>query len=168
MSLEKQLMNKKTEQSAQTENIAVEVLNRFTRMLDHIDFQPQLNILNIGRMQFARKNMALKELRAMYVGLWKLALNSSFPNDAMQLLDKFLDSNEIKSKAARCRADAFRNLCLEYVKLLELEGDTNFINVAILICQHIGQAEQENSRHIPLQLALDMRFMYRNIFDKLI
>jgi hypothetical protein len=150
------------------ENLNQEVLDRFGSMLDHVDFEAQLDTLNIGRLQFSRKRDALKELRAMYVGLWKLALNRSFPNDSIEIFEKFLDSSEIKSKSKRRKADAFSELCHEYAKTLEVEGDTNFINVAILICQHLGRTEQEDLRRISLQLALDMRSMYHNIFERLI
>lgn len=150
------------------ENLNREVLERFTGMLANVDFESQLKTLGIGRFQFTRKKLALGELRAMYVGLWKLALNRSFPDDAVELFERFLDPGEVKSKGKRKQAEAFRELCYEYAKILEVEGDTNFINVAILLCQHLGRTGQEDLRPISLQLALDMRAMYHNIFEHLI
>lgn len=168
MTLEKQLIDKQAEHAPSEEDLFDEVLSRFARMLDHVDFQAQLRTLNIGRFQFARKKMALQELRSMYVGLWKLALNSSLPVRSRQLFDKFLYSYGRKNNSGHRKAEAFHTLCLEYANILEVEGDTNFINVSILLCQHLGHTDQEELRRISLQLALDMRSMYHNIFERLI
>ena len=151
-----------------SENIIQEVLDRFSSMLGNMDFETQLDTLNIGKFQFSRKKDALNELKAMYVGLWKLALNRSFPDDSTEILEKFLDPDAIKGKSKKRKAEEFRSLCHEYTKTLEVEGDTNFINVAILICQHLGRTRQEDLLRISLQLALDMRSMYHNIFERLI
>ena len=151
-----------------SENLIQEVLERFSSMLGNVDFETQLDTLNIGKFQFARKKAALNELKAMYVGLWKLALNRSFPGQSTEIFEKFLDPEAIKSKSKKRKAEEFRSLCQEYIKTLEVEGDTNFINVAILICQHLGRTRQEDLRRISLQLALDMRSMYHHIFERLI
>ena len=151
-----------------SENLIQEVLERFSSMLGNVDFETQLDTLNIGRFQFSRKKAALNELKAMYVGLWKLALNRSFPGQSTEIFEKFLDPEAIKSKSKKRKAEEFRSLCHEYIKTLEVEGDTNFINVAILICQHLGRTRQEDLRRISLQLALDMRSMYHHIFERLI
>lgn len=158
----------KPEEGEQLKNQIQEVLERFASMLDNVDFEAQLDTLNIGRFQFSRKKEALNELRAMYVGLWKLALNRSFPNNSAEIFQKFLDPSEIKSKSKRRKAETFSERCHEYAKTLEVEGDTNFINVALLMCQHLGRTEQEDLRRISLQLALDMRSMYHHIFERLI
>ena len=156
------------DESGHSENLIQEVLERFSSMLGNVDFEAQLDTLNIGRFQFSRKKAALNELKAMYVGLWKLALNRSFPGQSTEIFEKFLDPEAIKSKSKKRKAEEFRSLCHEYIKTLEVEGDTNFINVAILICQHLGRTRQEDLRRISLQLALDMRSMYHHIFERLI
>ncbi len=156
------------DESGHSENLIQEVLERFSSMLGNVDFETQLDTLNIGRFQFSRKKAALNELKAMYVGLWKLALNRSFPGQSTEIFEKFLDPEAIKSKSRKRKAEEFRSLCQEYTKTLEVEGDTNFINVAILICQHLGRTRQEDLRRISLQLALDMRSMYHHIFERLI
>ena len=156
------------DESGHSENLIQEVLERFSSMLGNVDFETQLDTLNIGRFQFSRKKAALNELKAMYVGLWKLALNRSFPGQSTEIFEKFLDPEAIKSKSKKRKAEEFRSLCHEYIKTLEVEGDTNFINVAILICQHLGRTRQEDLRRISLQLPLDMRSMYHHIFERLI
>ena len=156
------------DESGHPENLIQEVLERFSSMLGNVDFEAQLDTLNIGRFQFSRKKAALNELKAMYVGLWKLALNRSFPGQSTEIFEKFLDPGAIKSKAKKRKAEEFHSLCHEYTKTLEVEGDTNFVNVAILICQHLGRTRQEDLLRISLQLALDMRSMYHNIFERLI
>ncbi|MBQ4132989.1 MAG: hypothetical protein IJD04_04555 [Desulfovibrionaceae bacterium] len=158
--------NQKQNDSA--EKMHQEVLDRFNSMLSNADFSAHLVTLGIGRFQFSRRKTALKELRAMYVGLWKLALNRSFPDNSLDLFERFLDPGNIHSAGKKAEAEKFRELCKEYVKILEVEGDTNFINVAILLCQHLGRTGQQDLRTISLQLALDMRSMYHHIFEHLI
>ena len=150
------------------ERMHQEVLARFSSMLDTFDFNARISALGIGRMQFSRRRSARRELKAMYVGLWKLALNRSFPEKSGELFEKFLDPSAAGSRRKQAEAASFRELCLEYVKILEVEGDTNFINVAILLCQHLGRTGQQDLRASSLQLALDMRSMYHTIFEHLI
>lgn len=146
-----------------------EVLTRFADMLDHADFGAQLETLGIGRFQFARRKHARQELAAMYVGLWKLALNRSFPAEADALLEKFLTQLcETKSNSKRRKQEHFVALCREYVHVLQTSGDTNFIQIAVLLCQHLDCHDQDALRRISLQIALDMRAMYHHIFERLI
>lgn len=146
-----------------------EVLARFADMLSHADFGAQLETLGIGRFQFTRRKQARQELGAMYVGLWKLALNRSFPTEANALLEKFLTQLcETKSKSKRRKQEHFVALCREYVHVLQTSGDTNFIQIAVLLCQHLDCHDQDALRRISLQIALDMRAMYHHIFERLI
>lgn len=145
-----------------------EVLERFSSMLSNVDFSAQLQTLGIGRFKFARRNEAREELRAMYVGLWKLALNRSFPVNAAELFNNFLKFEEVKGQRKQRKLEEFAERCREYSKILEVQGDTNFISVALLLCQHMGISEQDVLRRISLQLALDMRAMYHHIFERLI
>ena len=146
-----------------------EVLERFQLMLDNVDFTAQMQTLGVGRFQFARRKEAKRELSAMYVGLWKLALNSSFPHNADEVLDRFLyNVCNLKGKGKQRKAEDFALLCREYSNILKERGDTNFINVALLLCQHLGCDDQSSLRRISLQMALDMRAMYHHLFERLI
>ena len=95
-----------------------EVLDRFAAMLENVDFNAQLATLGIRRLQFSRRKSALKELRAMYVGLWKLALNRSFPGKSVELFDKFLDASGVNSKKKRLHLEKFRELLKEREALI--------------------------------------------------
>ena len=146
-----------------------EVLERFQSMLGNVDFTAQMQTLDIGRFQFTRRKEAKRQLTAMYVGLWKLALNSSFPNNADEILDRFLfNTCNVKGKGKQRKAEDFALICREYSNILKERGDTIFINVALLLCQHLGCHDQNSLRRISLQMALDMRAMYHHLFDRLI
>ncbi len=146
-----------------------ELLKRFSSMWEDMDFSPQLETLGIGRFQFSRRKEAKEELNAMYVGLWKMALNSSFPDHAQFIMQKFLiNLCAVKNQNKKRRMEKFVTLCREYADILQTKGETNFIQIALLLCRHVGCDDQKDLRRMSLQIALDMRNMYHNIFKRLI
>ena len=72
------------------ESPEVLVQANFTALLEGLDFAAELEILGIGRMQFMRRRQMLVELRGLCMGLWRLALASSFPHNADQIFASFL------------------------------------------------------------------------------
>ena len=64
------------------ESAVSEALENFAALLDDADFTAELELMGIGRMQFMRRRQMLVEWRGLYTALWRLALASSFPQDA--------------------------------------------------------------------------------------
>ena len=58
-----------------------EVLGNFSAILESMDFAQELELLGIRKLHFRQRKRAIRELRAMGIGLWRLGLKRSFPSD---------------------------------------------------------------------------------------
>lgn len=137
----------------------------FAALLQGTDFTAELEILGIGRMQFMRRRQMLVELRGLYMGLWRLALDSSFPHDADAIFADFLRAYAVRYP------DKVSGRVLEraeqYWGMLQAKGKSDFSDVARHLCSFAPQ-EQGDARARVLRLVLLIRNAYTMIFDRLI
>lgn len=70
-------------------SVVQEALENFAALLEDADFTAELELMGIGRMQFMRRRQMLVEWRGLYMALWRLALSSSFPQDAEHIFATF-------------------------------------------------------------------------------
>lgn len=147
------------------ESVAREALENFAALLDGADFTAELELMGIGRMQFMRRRQMLVEWRGLYMALWRLALASSFPQDAERMFAAFLrsyDAAHPDKLSARIMERA-----RQYWGMLQPKGDTDFSDVARHLCSFSVQDEKQ-ARNLTLRLVLHIRKTYRIIFDRLI
>lgn len=147
------------------ESVAREALENFAALLDGADFTAELELMGIGRMQFMRRRQMLVEWRGLYMALWRLALASSFPQDAERMFAAFLrsyDAAHPDKLSARIMERA-----RQYWGMLQPKGDTDFSDVARHLCSFSVQDEKQ-ARNLTLRLVLHIRKIYRIIFDRLI
>ena len=142
---------------------ADEVGRTFQDLLQTFDFRHELQELGIGL--FKRKR-AQKQLTALCIGLWGLALEKSFPHDAAEFFTRFLATSPLlagEKKGPR----HMRELVLGYVDLLAVKKETDFSAAAdhMTSVLHLGG---ESGRSRQLKLALMIRDLYNLIFEKLI
>ena len=52
-----------------------EVLGNFSAILESMDFAQELELLGIRKLHFRQRKRAIRELRAMGIGLWRLGLD---------------------------------------------------------------------------------------------
>lgn len=147
------------------ESVAREALENFVALLDGADFTAELELMGIGRMQFMRRRQMLVEWRGLYMALWRLALASSFPQDAERMFAAFLRSYDA------AHPDKLSGRIMErarqYWGMLQPKGDTDFSDVARHLCSFSVQDEKQ-ARNLTLRLVLHIRKIYRIIFDRLI
>ena len=65
-----------------------EVLGNFSAILESMDFAQELELLGIRKLHFRQRKRAIRELRAMGIGLWRLGLKRSFPSDGEFLFER--------------------------------------------------------------------------------
>ena len=155
--------------SAQAPYTADEVLANFSAVLDSMDFARELAVLGVKRLHFRRRERLIRELRALSIGLWRLALHRSFPQDGETLFEMVLArlaEAPAHSREAQ-RALDFIQLARGYVELLREKGDTDFMVASSHIVGLFKQKEQETASR-SLKLALLIRNTYTVIFDRLI
>ena len=76
-----------------------EVISHFEAILEDTSFSAQLHYLGIKRVPMSpRRRRARQELQAMLVGLWKLALDKSFPAQSEDFFNDFLEKRGFNFK----------------------------------------------------------------------
>ena len=140
-------------------------LGNFTALLHDADFSAELTLMGIGRMQVLRRRQMLVEMRGLYMALWRLALASSFPQDAGHIFNIFLRryGHAHKDKASVHALTRAR----EYWGMIEPRGNSDFSEVARHLSSFFTQ-DEEKARRMNLKLVLHIRKFYKLIFDRLI
>ena len=143
-----------------------EVFQHFEALYLSLDFRTELADMDIGLFQVGRKKLALRELRALTIALWGIALERSFPQDAETF---FLD---FRKKAAFLNADTKESNLLQsrvniYVDMLKPKKDTDFLPVAQYLTEVLAIAAPDMA-HIRLKLSLTIRALYNLIFNRLV
>ena len=88
-------------------------VRNFTAILDDMNYRPVLDILGVGTFQFTRRKLLTREFRALYVGLWRLALMRSFPTRHAELFQAFMEGEAARCKDRR-QAVAWAELVMQY------------------------------------------------------
>jgi hypothetical protein len=145
---------------------AAEVARTFTAQREALDFSDEIQELGLGRLRFLKRSRAGRQLTALSVALWKLALERSFPADADTFFRHYLETSPLLSgdgkREKRLTADI-----RTYVELLAAKGDTDFSAVAGHLVSSLG-LRQDDFPSLRLRLSLRIRAVYSFIFDKLI
>ena len=146
-------------------SLGQEALENFSLLLEGLDFHAEMEILGIGRMQFMRRRQMMVELRALYMGLWRLALGSSFPQDADSIFALYLQRYSL-THPDKISAKVLERV-QEYWGMLQARGLADFSHVARHICSFFS-LDEKDARALTLRLVLHFRAVYKMIFDRLI
>jgi hypothetical protein len=145
---------------------AGEVIEQFLALYNCLDFRHELEDVGISRFQFARRKKALRELKALSIALWGLALQKSFPLDAADFFSQFR-SVAPDLVGQRKSALDMQNRVNIYVDLLAGKRDTDFVPVAAYLAEILALNDND-LRRLRLKLSLITRNLYTLIFDKLV
>jgi hypothetical protein len=144
-----------------------ETLSRaFHALLADTDYHEEMDILDISRLHPIRRKMMQQEFRALYVGLWHLALTRSFPDDHAAILRSFLEQETADLKKPAEQA-AVTDRILRYVGRLGERGDTDFSEVSRHLLSRM-EFDESRIRALVLKLALHLRRMYTHFFNNLL
>lgn len=142
-----------------------EVIANFMALLNDADFSQELAMLKVGKFQFMRRRQLLLEFRALYIGLWRLALASSFPVDGEHIFQTFLQEYAASHQSMSTSRLLTRGQ--QYADILLAEGDKNYTSISLHILSFIPLDEKDRKAK-SLRLALSIRQLYKFIFDRLI
>ena len=140
-----------------------EVLGNFSAILESMDFAQELELLGIRKLHFRQRKRAIRELRAMGIGLWRLGLKRSF------LFERFMLGlyEQAHTNKEREQANAFDLLVRSYIDKFGERGDTDFTTVSGHIVSLFRRKPGDTAAQ-RLKLALLMRNTYTDIFRHLI
>ncbi len=145
-----------------------EVLDNFSAVLEDLDFSRELAILGIKRLHFRRRQRLVRELRALSVALWRLALQRSFPHNERSIFESFLFRiAQHPDHKREKQAAVFIELIHGYLNLLQEKGDSDFMVASRHIVDLFRHASQDTTSQ-SLKLALLIRNKYTIIFERLI
>lgn len=142
-----------------------EALDNFMVLIDDLDYKAVYEILGIGFLQFLRRKQMHIELKGLHMALWRLALSSSFPNDADRMFPTFLENYTRSHPTPRDRQIVER--AREYWGMLMPIGLSDFSPVARHLLSFFPQIPEDDKAHV-LKLALYLNSSYNLIFDRLI
>lgn len=143
-----------------------EVIGNFEALLASFDFTPDLDAMGIGKMQLFRRRRALFELRALFVALWRIALDKSLPGEGELVFEMFLSRYEDRHRKGKQTRQTLERV-RQYVDLLLVKRDTDFTEVASHLVSFLTLGEAE-AKALRLRLTLHIRSTYNLIFAKLL
>jgi hypothetical protein len=145
---------------------AGEVIEQFLALYHCLDFRHELEEMGVSRFQFARRKKSLRELKALSIARWGLALPESFPMDAADFFSQFRSvAPDLVGQGKR--ALEMQNRVNIYVDLLAGKRDTDFVPVAAYLAEILALNDND-MRRLRLKLSLITRHLYTLIFDKLV
>ncbi|BAV92200.1 hypothetical protein [Candidatus Desulfovibrio trichonymphae] len=147
------------------ESAGQQALKNFEALLGDMDFTVELELMGIGRLQFLLRRQMLLEWRSLYMALWRLALDKSFPHDAGRIFDAFVRDYSAAHPDKQSAAGLVR--AGEYWGMLAPAGETDFNPAARHLVSFFSQDVKE-LRSMRLKLALHIRKIYKSIFDRLL
>lgn len=141
------------------------VLAHFEELLASLELKQQIAELGCGMNSFFTKGRSLMEFNAMSIGLWKLALDKSFPAEAEDFFAEFLKSSEtLGSGKKRTR---MVELIGEYNELFAPKKSADFTAISQHMSDKLANASADR-KTLQLKLSLVIRKLYQTIFDHLI
>jgi hypothetical protein len=147
------------------ESAAGLALKNFAALLDDTDFVRELELMEIGRLQLMLRRQMLVEWRGLYMALWRLALEKSFPGEAEAMFAEFM------AHYKNTHPDRLSAACVERAKeywgMLAPAGETDF-NPAARHLTSFFSNDTKDTRSLSLKLALHIRKTYTYIFDRLL
>ena len=145
---------------------ADEVVLPFRALINSMDFRAELADLGIGPLQVLRRKKTLRELRALSIALWGLALQKSFPQDAGEFFVRYAETDPLLNASGK-EPGKLRQRLEEYIQLLDIKKDRDFLPVAGHLAEKITPKSKDLAR-IRLKLSLIIRNLYTLIFEKLV
>lgn len=145
---------------------AEEVVATFNAILHSLDYQPMFEALGIGKYNVFRKKKALRELQALSISLWNLALQRSFPTDGETFFKNYMET-VLPVKVGSKDATLFTARVNTYNDLLHEKKENDFSPVAQYLAD-IFTNNEEASKRFTLKLSLLLRNLYTIIFDNLV
>ncbi len=147
------------------DSICAEVAANFKALLDDVDFSADLQVFNIGFFNRTLRRTLLHELHMVYIGLWAMALEQSFPQTAKSFFLYFVEEyisplKGAKKKQTQEQIFAYRDMILR-------ADAKDFSHIS----QHLLSFTKQNldtQKADTLRLSLALRNHYTFIFQRLV
>ncbi len=144
---------------------AKEVAEIFESLLGTVDFSHELRMFKVGRFNRSLRKTLLNEFEGTYIGLWALALEQSFPKNAQEIFDCFLQ--KYLEKFAPKHRSVISEKIKAYRAMILSTGDKDFSHVSRHLLS-FAKIEDSALKAETLRLSLVLRNHYSFIFQRLV
>ncbi len=148
------------------ESVIRSLIQNFHAMLGELDYGRELAIFNLGRLQFGKTKRLKAEFKALYVGLWNLALKRTFPEAHEEIFRAYMNFRLEENPREKEKRLQENDLIHQYVEALAIHGDADFQNVARHLLS-FSDVPDSQLKPLNLKLALHIRSMYDYFFKHL-
>jgi hypothetical protein len=145
---------------------AEELIRQFLALYNCMDFKAILEDMGVGRFHFVLRRKALREIRALSIALWGIALMKSFPHAAEEVFAQFRAEAPLLADGGKEARRLQKSIDI-YAALLGPKKDADFLPVAEFLAGKLIPASRDLPRQ-RLKLSLIVRNLYTLIFDKLV
>jgi hypothetical protein len=147
-------------------NSLEELISRFRDIFSNFDFEEELEHLPLNRRDSEQKRQALTELRALYISLWKVSLDKSFPDTSESIFDSFLNRLQTIFNLDSKTAISITRRVNIYNGFLKQNKAQNYLPVGDHLLRTVGKPETD--KRATLKTALRIREVDSYIFHALI
>ncbi len=147
------------------DSVCEEVAANFDALLRDADFSHDLRIFNIGFFNRTLRRSLEQELQMVYIGLWALALEQSFPQTARSFFNYFVQRH-VQNLSGTTQKVVYEKIMAYREMILRSDAkDFNHISEHLL---SFTKVSEENRKAVTLRLSLTLRNHYTFIFQRLV
>lgn len=147
-------------------NSREELISRFKEIFSGFDFEEELEYLPVNQRDAGQKRQALNELRGLYIALWKVSLDKSFPDSSEGIFESFLNRLQTIFNLDSMTAIAITRRVNIYNGFLKQNKAQNYLPVGDHLLRTVGRPETD--KRAALKTALRIREVDSYIFHALI
>ncbi|MCL1889149.1 MAG: hypothetical protein FWF99_01420 [Desulfovibrionaceae bacterium] len=142
-----------------------DIFRRFEEVLVSLNLRQEITELGCGLNGIFRRGRVLRELNAMCVALWRLALEQSFPEQAETLFRNYLEDHPDLGRGRKRKQQV--GLIQVYCELSSEKKIGDFTPLAQYLTNKLNPGE-DNKKILLFKLSLTIRKLYQTIFNYLI
>lgn len=141
-------------------------MDNFAALLHSMDFAHELSMLGIPGYKFLKRRRIRRELTALTICLWRLALERSFPEHWRAMFESFL-AHTLEEIDHTEKAAQFEHTVRNYQAMLEKRREADFTEAGAHVVDLLKLPEPR-ATSLRLRLTLHIRSLYTLVFDRLI
>ncbi len=147
------------------DQICEEVAANFEALLRDVDFSHELSFFTIGFFDRTLRRTLQQELGMVYIGLWALALEQSFPQTSQSFFTYFVKKYVQKLQGPAQKIALEKIMAYREMILRSDAKDFNHISEHLL---SFTKVKEEQRKASTLRLSLALRNHYTFIFQRLV
>jgi|GEM_PF-6721262 len=147
-------------------NSREEVISRFKDIFSGFDFEQELDLLPVNKPNASQKGLALNELRALYISLWKVSLDKSFPDASESIFECFINRLQTIFNLDNKTAISITRRVNVYNAFMKQNKTQNYLPLGDHLLRTVGKPNTDKGA--TLKTALRIREVDSYIFHALI